>query len=86
MLERMRMIDQANAWSQGTHQNYQAHLGKLNRFFQQAYGVPILVPTEMKHLPRHPSVGIMWAQQHYCCNMMSITMMVVFVQYSFLID
>jgi hypothetical protein len=65
MLERMRMIDQqANAWSQGTHQNYQAHLGKLDRF-QEAYSVPILVPTEMKHPPRHPSIGIMWVQQHY---------------------
>jgi len=50
MLERMRMIDQANAWSQGTHRNYQAHLGKL-AWFQALYGVPILTPTALAHPP-----------------------------------
>jgi hypothetical protein len=29
MLERMRLIDQANAWSCGTHLIYQANLGRL---------------------------------------------------------
>jgi hypothetical protein len=36
------MIDQANMWLQGTHWNYQAHLGKLNRLLRHpnpgAYG------------------------------------------------
>ena len=44
MLERMRLIDQANAWSRGTHQNYQALLGQLRRF-EQAYGLTLLEPT-----------------------------------------
>lgn len=64
MLERMRVIDQANAWSVGTHSNYQALLGKLVRF-ERAFGVNLLRPTELCHPPRHPSIGVMWAQQHY---------------------
>lgn len=32
MLERMRMIDQANAWSSSTHENYQGGLCHLLRF------------------------------------------------------
>jgi integrase len=64
MLERMRLIDQANAWSQGTHRNYQVLLSKLT-CFQVAYGVPLLQPTPLAHSPRHPSIGVMWAQQQY---------------------
>jgi hypothetical protein len=64
MLERMRIIDQANAWSPGTHRNYQAHLGRLKRF-ESAFEVPLLVPTPLPHPPRHPSISVMWAQQQY---------------------
>jgi hypothetical protein len=64
MLERMRLVDQANAWSRGTHQNYQALLGQLAQF-GQAYGVTLLASTPMAHPPRHPSIAVMWAQQHY---------------------
>jgi hypothetical protein len=64
MLERMRIIDQANAWSPGTHQIYQAHLGRLTKF-ERAFGVEILQPTLLAHPPRHPSIAVMWAQQHY---------------------
>jgi hypothetical protein len=64
MLEHMRIIDQANAWSCGTHSNYQALLKKLTRF-EAIYGVTLLQPTSMVHPPRHPSIGVMWAQQHY---------------------
>jgi hypothetical protein len=64
MLERMRLIDQANAWLQGTHRNYQVLLSKLTRF-QVAYGVPLLQPTPLAHPPWHPSIGVMWAQQQY---------------------
>jgi hypothetical protein len=64
MLERMRLVDQANAWSRGTHQNYQALLGQLSRF-EQAYGLTLLESTPLAHPPRHPSIGVMWAQQHY---------------------
>jgi hypothetical protein len=60
----MRIIDQANAWSQGTHGNYQALLGKLVKF-ESAFGVRLLDPTSLTHPPRHPSIGVMWAQQHY---------------------
>jgi hypothetical protein len=71
MLERMRLIDQANAWSRGTHQNYQALLGKLTRF-EQAYGLILLQPTSLAHPPRHPSIGVMWAQQHYLLRTPSV--------------
>ena len=64
MLERMRLIDQGNAWSRGTHRNYQALLGQLGRF-EQAYGLTLLEPTPLAHPPRHPSIGVMWAQQQY---------------------
>ena len=64
MLERMRLVDQANAWSQGTHQNYQALLGKLRKF-EVAHGLTLLQPTALAHPPRHPSIGVMWAQQQY---------------------
>lgn len=64
MLERMRLVDQANAWSRGTHQNYQALLGRLTRF-EEAYGLTLLESTALDHPPRHPSIAVMWAQQHY---------------------
>ena len=64
MLERMRLIDQANAWSAGTHQNYQASLAQLV-CFEQAHGLTILQPTPLQHPPRHASIAVMWAQQHY---------------------
>jgi hypothetical protein len=64
MLERMRMISQANAWSSGTHQNYQALLRKL-RSFEEAHGLSLLQPTALAHPPRHPSIGVMLAQQQY---------------------
>lgn len=72
MLERMRLIDQANAWSQGTYRNYQALLSKLQHF-QSAYGLNILRPTSLLHPPRHPSIGVMWAQQQYTLQAPSST-------------
>jgi hypothetical protein len=64
MLERMRLIDQANTWSQGTHQNYQTGLAWLQQF-EQRFGVSILQPTVLAHPPQHPSIGVLWAQQQY---------------------
>lgn len=64
MLERMRMIDQANAWSAGSHASYQSGLRRLSRF-ESDFGVPILQATPLLRPPRSPSIGMMWAQQHY---------------------
>jgi hypothetical protein len=64
MLERMRLIDQANAWSASSHAIYQGGLRRLSRF-QQNFGVPILQATPLSRPPRSPSIGMMWAQQHY---------------------
>jgi hypothetical protein len=63
-LEWMRIIDQANACSQETHQNYQSFLRKLHRF-ETSYGVTLLQSTPLPHPPRHPSIRVMWAQQQY---------------------
>ena len=64
MLERMRMIDQAHAWSSGSHGGYQSGLRRLSRF-QANFGVPILNATTLLSPPRSSSIGMMWAQQHY---------------------
>ena len=64
MLEQMRLIDQANAWAKGMHQNYQAGLQCL-QCFEQQFGVTLLLSTPLSHPPCHPSISIMWAQQHY---------------------
>jgi hypothetical protein len=64
MLEHMRLIDQANAWSPSTHSNYQASLGRLRKF-EHLHGVSLLHPMELSHPPCHPSIGVMWAQQQY---------------------
>ena len=67
MLERMRLIDQANAWAKGMHQNYQAGLQHLQSF-EWWFGVTLLCLTPLSHPPCHPSITIMWAQQHYALN------------------
>ena len=65
MLEWMQLIDQANAWwACCMHQNYQAGLQCLQHFEQQ-FGVTLLQPTPLPHPPCHPSICVMWAQQHY---------------------
>jgi hypothetical protein len=64
MLERMRMIDQAHAWSIGSHRGYQSGLRRLSRF-QSDFGVPILTATTLLSPPRSSSIGMMWAPQHY---------------------
>jgi hypothetical protein len=64
MLERMRMVDQANAWSTGSHASYQGGLRRLMQF-QLDFGVPILMATRLLRPPQSPFIGMMWAQQHY---------------------
>jgi hypothetical protein len=64
MLKWMRIIDQANAWSQGTHWNYQSFLQKLHQF-ETCYRVTLIQLTPLPHPPCHPSIGVMWAQHQY---------------------
>jgi hypothetical protein len=64
MLERMCLIDQANSWSAGSHAIYQSGLRRLNRF-EADFGVAILRATPLLRPPQSPSIGMMWAQQHY---------------------
>jgi hypothetical protein len=64
MLERMRLINQANLWSAGSHAIYQSGLRRLNHF-EADFGVAILRATPLLRPPRSPSIGMMWAQQHY---------------------
>jgi hypothetical protein len=65
LVERMRIIDQANAWSMGSHGQYLSGLRHLSRF-QSVFGVPILDATTLLCPPRSPSIGMMGAKQHYC--------------------
>ena len=55
MLERIRLIDQANAWSPGSHAGYQGGLRRLWRF-QSDFGVPILQATPLLSPPWSPSI------------------------------
>ena len=58
------MIDQANAWSSGSHAGYQSGLRRFSRFHSD-FGVPILHSTPLVSPPRSPSIGMMWTQQQY---------------------
>lgn len=64
MLERMRLVDQANAWARGTHQSYQGKLRRIRRF-ERRYEVRCLEPTALLRPPRSASIPLMWCQQQY---------------------
>ena len=63
-LERMRMIDVTNSWSQGTHASYQSKL-RVIRAFEGKFGVPVLQNTPVSRPPSSSAIPLMWAQQYY---------------------
>ena len=63
-LERMRILDMAHSWSEGTHGVYQQKLTALRRF-EKGFGVPILTRNQLIRPPRGPEVTLSWAQEHY---------------------
>jgi hypothetical protein len=63
-LERMRMIDQANSWSVGTHKVYQSKF-RVCREFEGKFGVRLLRNTPVAKPPASEAIPLMWAQQYY---------------------
>ena len=63
-LERMRLIDMANAWATGTHTQYQQKLAVIRQFemdysFSFLNGPPLTVP------PTSPDIPLMWIHESY---------------------
>jgi hypothetical protein len=63
-LERARLIDMLNSWSEGTHARYQSHLRYVTTF-EREFGVTILSPTPLLCPPHSAAIPTMWAQQRY---------------------
>jgi hypothetical protein len=63
-LERARLIDMLNSWSEGTHARYQGHLRYITKF-EAEFGVTILSPTLLLCPPHSAAIPTMWAQQRY---------------------
>jgi hypothetical protein len=63
-LERARLIDMLNSWSEGTHARYQGHLRYITKF-ETEFGVAILSPTILQCPPHSAAIPTMWAQQRY---------------------
>jgi hypothetical protein len=63
-LERARLIDMLNSWSEGTHARYQCHL-RYVATFEKEFGVAILSPTPLVCPPHSAAIPTMWAQQRY---------------------
>ena len=63
-LERMRILDVMNSWSQGTHQQYQSKM-RVIRSFERTFQVAILTITPVSHPPSSPAIPLAWCQQLY---------------------
>jgi hypothetical protein len=63
-LERARLVDMLNSWSDNTHSQYQGHLRYVAKF-EHDFGVTILETTPLVCPPHPPSIPTMWAQQRY---------------------
>jgi hypothetical protein len=63
-LERARLVDMLNAWSDGTHSQYQGHLRYVANF-ERDFGVTILETTPLESPPNPPAIPTLWAQQRY---------------------
>jgi hypothetical protein len=63
-LERVRILDLANAWATSTLDNYRPYFNRM-LLFEARFGVPILVPTPLACPPTSPSIALAWCQQQY---------------------
>ena len=59
--ERIRLLDMAHSWPEGTHSMYQSKIRFLHRF-EHAFGVPILSRTPLAKPPVSAEIPLMWAQ------------------------
>jgi hypothetical protein len=64
MLERMRIVDMAHNWAQGTVTTYRSKI-KLIRRFESIFGCSILQTPTLTRPPANTAIPLMWAQQHY---------------------
>ena len=64
LLERMRMIDIANRWAQGTISRYTYAIRRIRKFEKQ-FNVEILKTTKLLAPPVSPAIPLQWAHQHY---------------------
>jgi hypothetical protein len=62
--ERMRVLDMAHYWADGTHKTYQDRL-KVIRNFESAFGFSILQSTPLLSPPAGPDIPIQWCQESY---------------------
>jgi hypothetical protein len=67
-LERARLVDMLNSWSDGTHSQYQGHLRYIAKF-ERDFGVTILETTPLVCPPHPPAIPTMWAQQRYALQL-----------------
>lgn len=63
-LERMRVIDMANAWASGTHTQYQSKLSSI-RSFELFHDFPILQRSSLSRPPDSIDIPLMWIQESY---------------------
>jgi hypothetical protein len=66
-LERMRIIDLASHWSNGTYKQYKTKY-KVIRKFELDYRVSILTPRDMAQPPNDAAIPLMWAQEKYALS------------------
>ena len=64
-LERMRLLDLANAWSKNTHAAYRVKLSFLARLESGHPGLQLLRKPTMKRPPVSPSLPLAWAELAY---------------------
>ena len=62
--ERMRLLDMAHSWAEGTHSLYQSKIRFLHRF-AHAFGVRVLSRAPLAQPPVGDEIPLMWAQLSY---------------------
>jgi hypothetical protein len=63
-LERMRIIDMANYWSQGSIKTYASKIIAITRF-ERIFGIQILPSVTLRRPPTGQSIAIMWVQEFH---------------------
>ena len=64
-LERMRILDLAHAWTEGTYRSYAGKWAYLRRFEASHPGLRFLVVPKAERPPSPPSIPLMWAELAY---------------------
>jgi hypothetical protein len=66
-LERVRMVDVGNAWSQSTMGTYQTYINRMLRF-ESRFGLSILATEPLLAPVCSPSIALAWCQELYACQ------------------